>query len=97
MPIRTSSLGGRRDIVATSRIGQWFSMLLQGANLTGPSPRYSVSGILDLPFGQGPGHAGQHRSHRRHRPCKDGTYSHAKGHSGACSRHGGVAEWLDKQ
>jgi hypothetical protein len=27
--------------------------------------------------------------------CKDGTYSHAKGHTGACSRHGGVAEWLD--
>jgi hypothetical protein len=29
--------------------------------------------------------------------CKDGTYSHAKGHSGACSSHGGVAEWLDQQ
>lgn len=28
--------------------------------------------------------------------CKDGTFSHAKGHTGACSRHGGVAEWLDK-
>jgi hypothetical protein len=28
--------------------------------------------------------------------CKDGTYSHAKGHSGACSSHGGVAEWLDQ-
>ena len=27
--------------------------------------------------------------------CKDGTLSHAKTHSGACSRHGGVAEWLD--
>ena len=27
--------------------------------------------------------------------CKDGTSSHAKTHSGACSRHGGVAEWLD--
>ena len=26
--------------------------------------------------------------------CKDGTYSHAKQHSGACSRHGGVANWL---
>lgn len=26
--------------------------------------------------------------------CKDGTYSHAKTHSGACSRHGGVAEFL---
>jgi hypothetical protein len=28
--------------------------------------------------------------------CKDGTYSHAKGHSGACSSHGGVAEWMDQ-
>ena len=27
--------------------------------------------------------------------CKDGSYSHAKNHSGACSRHGGVAEWMD--
>jgi large subunit ribosomal protein L22e/Meckel syndrome type 1 protein len=26
--------------------------------------------------------------------CKDGTYSHAKQHSGACSRHGGVAKWM---
>lgn len=26
--------------------------------------------------------------------CKDGTYSHAKTHQGACSRHGGVAKWL---
>jgi len=25
--------------------------------------------------------------------CKDGTFSFAKQHSGACSRHGGVAEW----
>ena len=29
--------------------------------------------------------------------CKDGAYSHAANHSGACSRHGGVAEWLDKK
>jgi hypothetical protein len=27
--------------------------------------------------------------------CKDGTQSFAKNHSGACSRHGGVKEWLD--
>ncbi len=26
--------------------------------------------------------------------CKDGSYSHAKTHRGACSRHGGVAEWM---
>jgi hypothetical protein len=25
--------------------------------------------------------------------CKDGTYSHAKARSGACSRHGGVGKW----
>jgi hypothetical protein len=25
--------------------------------------------------------------------CKDGTYSHSKQHRGACSNHGGVAEW----
>jgi len=26
--------------------------------------------------------------------CKDGMYSHARNHRGACSRHGGVASWL---
>jgi hypothetical protein len=25
--------------------------------------------------------------------CKDGTFSHSKTHTGACSHHGGVAEW----
>ena len=27
--------------------------------------------------------------------CKDGTYSHSKTHSGSCSKHGGVQDWLD--
>lgn len=27
--------------------------------------------------------------------CKDGSYSYAKHHQGACSHHGGVATWLD--
>jgi hypothetical protein len=26
--------------------------------------------------------------------CKDGTYTDAKVHKGACSHHGGVAKWL---
>ncbi len=26
--------------------------------------------------------------------CKDGTYSHAKHHQGACSKHGGVDSWM---
>lgn len=26
--------------------------------------------------------------------CKDGTYYKGKGHSGACSHHGGVDKWL---
>jgi hypothetical protein len=29
--------------------------------------------------------------------CKDGTYSTAKHRHGACSSHGGVAEWMDKK
>jgi hypothetical protein len=29
--------------------------------------------------------------------CKDGTLSHSKHHSGACSHHGGVAQWLDQK
>jgi len=29
--------------------------------------------------------------------CKDGMFSHATHHTGACSNHGGVAEWLDKK
>ena len=28
--------------------------------------------------------------------CKDGTYSHSKHHTGACSHHGGVAQWLSQ-
>jgi hypothetical protein len=28
--------------------------------------------------------------------CKDGTTSYSAHHSGTCSGHGGVAEWLDK-
>jgi hypothetical protein len=27
--------------------------------------------------------------------CKDGTYSKSQHHSGTCSSHGGVAQWLD--
>ncbi len=26
--------------------------------------------------------------------CRDGTYSFSRHHSGTCSRHGGVAQWL---
>ncbi len=28
--------------------------------------------------------------------CKDGTYSHSVHHTGACSHHGGVSDWLTK-
>ncbi|QLK63308.1 DUF3761 domain-containing protein [Enterobacteriaceae bacterium Kacie_13] len=27
--------------------------------------------------------------------CRDGTYSFSQHHRGTCSRHGGVAEWLN--
>ena len=28
--------------------------------------------------------------------CKDGTFSHAEHHAGACTANGGVAKWLDQ-
>jgi hypothetical protein len=28
--------------------------------------------------------------------CRDGTYSYSQHHSGTCSHHGGVAQWLDR-
>ncbi len=39
-------------------------------------------------------HAGSADSAGATAKCKDGTYSHAKQHKGACSKHGGVAEWM---
>ena len=27
--------------------------------------------------------------------CKDGTYSKSTHHSGTCSKHGGVDQWMD--
>jgi len=29
--------------------------------------------------------------------CKDGSYSKSKSHSGACSKHGGVDQFLDSK
>jgi hypothetical protein len=37
--------------------------------------------------------AGQSRPANATGECKDGTFSHAKQHTAACSSHGGVAEW----
>lgn len=39
-------------------------------------------------------HAGTAGSTGATAKCKDGSYSHAKQHKGACSKHGGVAEWM---
>jgi hypothetical protein len=39
--------------------------------------------------------ADDHNSAGATAECKDHTYSHAKSHRGACSRHGGVAKFLD--
>ena len=47
-----------------------------------PSGSYSGKSITTSPAGA----TGQ---------CKDGTYTHATHHSGACSSHGGVAKWMN--
>lgn len=51
------------------------------AVVAGPVASYSGKSITTSPAGA----TGQ---------CKDGTYTHATHHSGACSSHGGVAKWM---
>ena len=51
-------------------------------------------------------HRHYHTRHPRHGPsksalwtayCRDGTHTFAKSHSGACSHHGGVRQWITQR
>ena len=74
-----------------------------------PEEKKKDGGILGGLFGprgdtaQGRGSTASPRSSTREEKsgkptarCKDGTTSYSAHHSGTCSSHGGVAEWLDK-
>jgi hypothetical protein len=50
--------------------------------LAGAALAWPASGMAEAP----PGATAQ---------CRDGTYSFSQTHSGTCSHHGGVAQWLD--
>jgi hypothetical protein len=76
---------------------------------TGPAKSGDSGGILGTLFGkrggaaQGRGSTASPRSSTREKKagtptarCKDGTESYSAHHSGTCSGHGGVAEWLDR-
>ena len=52
------------------------------ASAAAPSGSYQGKSITTSPAGA----TGQ---------CKDGSYTHATHHSGACSSHGGVAKWMN--
>ena len=56
-----------------------------------PTPSYSKASSSAATASSGVAKEGAARA-----KCKDGTLSHSRQHSGACSHHGGVAEWLDK-
>lgn len=50
------------------------------------APAHAATAAKSAPSGAAPGDATAE--------CKDGSYSHAHHHRGACSRHGGVQQWL---
>ena len=47
------------------------------------------------PNGHPSGNAKQPPTGRPTAQCRDGSWSYAQHHSGACSRHGGVSRWTD--
>jgi hypothetical protein len=55
------------------------------AKMAGPAPANAMKAAASTGGAAPAGATGQ---------CKDGSYTMAKTHSGACSRHGGVAKWL---
>jgi hypothetical protein len=55
----------------------------KSAAMAGPAPKAAVT-----PVSTGAAPAGATGA------CKDGTFTMSKTHSGACSKHGGVAKWL---
>ena len=59
-----------------------------------PAPRVAPTSVAPAPVA--PAHAGGPTagSAGATGQCKDGTYTHATQHRGACSRHGGVANWF---
>jgi hypothetical protein len=76
---------------------------------TGPQKSGKSGGVLGTLFGKRGGAAqgrsssttprSSTRENRTGAPtarCKDGTTSYSAHHSGTCSGHGGVAEWLDR-
>jgi hypothetical protein len=65
-----------------------------------PSAPTPTAAAQNQPTHQNPNGTGEHPDNNPQgatAQCKDGTYSHAKNHSGACSSHGGVAKWLDQK
>jgi len=71
-------------------IGIVAAVALAGAAVANGSDYYTNSS----------GHEVHRPEHARHAPpgasarCRDGTWSFSEHHSGTCSHHGGVAEWL---
>ena len=71
----------------------------KGASAKGAAPAASPPAHREAPAPAAARPAARERPDAAKGPatarCKDGTLSHAQHHTGACSNHGGVAEWLD--
>jgi hypothetical protein len=61
-----------------------------------PAPASSAAASKAAPAGKTAAATGNTDPTGATAKCKDGTYSKSKTHSGACSHHGGVAEFMTK-
>jgi len=79
----TAAAGATKDAAETTG-----KAAAKGATATGNATKDAAGSVKNAVKGR-PSDAPQDATAK----CKDGTYSHAKQHAGACSGHGGVAEW----
>jgi hypothetical protein len=63
--------------------------------VTPPAPSAEKAPSRPLPPNAVPGGAPANTNAAPTAKCKDGTFSYSKHHTGSCSHHGGVAQWLD--